>query len=105
MLRWLWKENEALIPNTANQVTHQILSLFDLTKPTMPRAFNVLEGVTRGDILVDDLTNPRTAVVHEAVYGTLYFGGRLDVPPALVACPTVPPNRRGGNRLQARRSA
>jgi RimJ/RimL family protein N-acetyltransferase len=63
---------------TADQVTQNILSLFDFTKPTMPRAFNVLEGVTRGDILVDEFENPTLAVVHEAVYGTLYFGGRMD---------------------------
>jgi hypothetical protein len=62
----------------ADQVTQNILSLFDFTKPTMPRAFNVLEGVTRGDILVDEFENPTLAVVHEAVYGTLYLGGRMD---------------------------
>jgi hypothetical protein len=40
-----------MIPITANQVTQNIMSLFDLTKPTMPRAFSVLEGVTCGEIL------------------------------------------------------
>lgn len=63
---------------TAQQVTPNILALFDLTKPTMPRAFNVLEGSIRGQILVDDLAQPRWAVVREATYGTLYFGGQLN---------------------------
>ncbi len=71
-------KNQQLITISSHQVTQNILSLFDFTKPTMPRAFNVLEGVTRGDILVDNLLNPTAAVVHEAVYGTLYFGGRMD---------------------------
>jgi RimJ/RimL family protein N-acetyltransferase len=72
------KEDGALIPITTSQVTHKILSLFDLTKPTMPRAFNVLEGITRGSMMVDDLTNPTAAVVHETVYVSLYFGGKVD---------------------------
>jgi GNAT superfamily N-acetyltransferase len=62
---------------SAEQVTPAILSLFDFGRPTMPRAFNVLEGVTRGQILVDDGEYPVCAVVREAVYGTLYFGGRV----------------------------
>lgn len=63
---------------TADQVTPIISSLFDLTKPTMPRAFNVLEGLNHGQILVDDLTRPTRAVVRDATYGTLYFGGQVD---------------------------
>ena len=64
-----------LLEITAPQVTPKIVSLFDLTKPTMPRAFNVLEGIIRGQILVDPLPNPTTAVVRAGIYGTLYFGG------------------------------
>jgi hypothetical protein len=60
---------------SAKQVNVPVLGLFDITKPTMPRAFNVLEGVTKGQILVDDLAHPSWGVVREAVYGTLYFGG------------------------------
>lgn len=60
------------------EVTPEILGFFDLSKPTMPRAFNVLEGMTRGQIVVDDVTHPKWAVVREAVYGTLYFGGQID---------------------------
>ena len=62
---------------TADKVTPEILSLFDITRPTMPRAFHVLEGVNRGQILVDDSTRPSWAVVHEVTYGTLYIGGQM----------------------------
>jgi RimJ/RimL family protein N-acetyltransferase len=64
-----------IIPH--QQITPEILALFDLNKPTMPRAFNVLEGITRGEILVDDPTQPTWAVVREATYGTLYIGGKM----------------------------
>jgi len=63
---------------SASKVSDHILNLFDITKPTMPRAFNVLEGVTRGQILVDDIERPTWSIVREAVYGSLYFGGRID---------------------------
>jgi RimJ/RimL family protein N-acetyltransferase len=66
-----------MITITHQQVTPEILALFDLTKPTMPRAFSVLENVTRGQILVDDPTQPTWSVVREATYGTLYFGGQI----------------------------
>lgn len=69
-----------MIPIDSHRVTPQILSLFDLSKPMMPRAFNVLEGLNRGQILVDDLTTPTWAVVREAIYGTLYIGGQFDAP-------------------------
>src|SRR5512144_2475043 len=59
------------------QVTPKIASLFDFTKPTMPRAFNVLEGFNRGQILVDDAIHPSWAVVRESIYGSLYFGGQV----------------------------
>jgi RimJ/RimL family protein N-acetyltransferase len=67
-----------LISITADQVTPEILSLFDITRPTMPRAFNVLEGMNRGQILVNDSARPAWAVVHEVTYGTLYIGGQVD---------------------------
>ena len=69
-----------MIEIKANQVTPQILALFDITKPTMPRAFNVLEGTMRGQILVDDTAQPTCAVVRDGIYGTLYFGGQVDQP-------------------------
>ena len=56
------------------EVTPEILNLFDLNNPTMPRAFNVLEGIISGQILVDNLTQPSWAVVREGIYGTLYSG-------------------------------
>ena len=43
----------------------------------MPRAFNVLEGVITGQVLVDNLIQPDWAVVREGIYGTLYFGGQI----------------------------
>jgi hypothetical protein len=76
---WFYGKTK-MVPIKANQITHNIPSLFDLTKPTMPRSFNVLKGINRGNILVDDLTNPTRAVVREATSGTLYFGGWLDAP-------------------------
>lgn len=67
-----------LIDITHEQVTPEILALFDITKPTVPRGFNVLEGVNRGQILVDDLKRPFAAVVRDGMYGTLYFGGNVN---------------------------
>jgi RimJ/RimL family protein N-acetyltransferase len=52
------------------------MGLFDCTKPTMPRAFNVLEGTVRGQILVDHITQPTWALVRNPIYGTLYLGGQ-----------------------------
>lgn len=60
------------------QVTPQVAALFDLHHPTMPRAFQVLDGIIRGQIVVDALEAPTWALVREAAYGTLYPGGRLD---------------------------
>ena len=68
-----------LSPISPDQVTAGIWSLFDPSKPTMPRAFNVLEGVNRGQILVDDPVYPTLAVVREAMYGTFYFGGAVNI--------------------------
>ena len=67
-----------MIQISAQQVTPEILTLFDIKKPTMPRALNVLEGITRGQILVDNQTHPTWAVVRETTYGTLYFGGEIN---------------------------
>jgi GNAT superfamily N-acetyltransferase len=60
------------------QVTPAILELFDLSRPTMPLAFSASEGVTRGQILVDDHANHGWAVVREETYGTVYFGGQMN---------------------------
>lgn len=59
-------------------VTPDIMAMFEITRPTMPRAFTVLEGITRGQILVDDSRHPTWAVVRDATYGTLYFGGQVN---------------------------
>ena len=61
-------------------MTPDLLALFDIHKPTMPRAFNVLEGLNRGQILVDDLEHPTCAAVRDGMYGTLYFGGKISAP-------------------------
>jgi RimJ/RimL family protein N-acetyltransferase len=66
-----------LVTIMPQQVTPQIFALFDLTKPTMPRAFNVLEGLNRGQILVDDPARSTMAVVRDGMYGTLYLGGNV----------------------------
>src|SRR5687768_1480703 len=67
-----------MISITQQEVTPEILKLFDLGNPTMPRAFNVLEGVITGQIVVDNPDKPQWAVVREAIYGTLYFGGQTN---------------------------
>ena len=66
-----------------HEVTPAITALFDTTKPTMLRAFNVLEGTTRGQILVDDRAQPRWAIVRDTIYGTLYLG--VQCTPSLLA--------------------
>lgn len=62
---------------TPQQLTPTIVSLFDITKPTMPRAFNVLEGTASGQIFTDTLQNPTWAAVRDGAFGTLYFGGNV----------------------------
>lgn len=69
-----------MIEITAHEVTPAVLALFDLTQPTMPRAFNVLEGTTRGQILVDDPAQLTWAVVRDMMFGTLYLGGDINAP-------------------------
>lgn len=66
-----------------HQLTPAIITLFDTTKPTMLRAFNVLEGTMRGQILVDDSAQPSWAIVRDTIYGTLYLGGQFT--PSLLA--------------------
>lgn len=65
---------------TPQQVTPEILALFDISRPTMPRAFSVMEGITRGEVLVDDPERPTWAAVRDAMFGTLYLGGQVDAP-------------------------
>lgn len=60
-----------------SQITPAITDLFDITRPTMPRAFNVLEGISRGQILLEDLERPTWAAVRESAFCTLYLGGRI----------------------------
>lgn len=67
-----------MITITAYAVTPAILAFFDLTQPAMPRAFNILQGTIRGQILVDDPAQPTWAVVRDEIYGTLYLGGQFN---------------------------
>lgn len=69
-----------MISIPASAVTPALLALFDTTKPTMMRAFNVLEGRAVGQILADHAERPAWAAVREASYGTLYLGGRFSAP-------------------------
>lgn len=66
-----------------HQLTPEILALFDASKPTMLRAFNVLEGTTHGQILLDERVQPSWAIVRNTIYGTLYLGGEFT--PSLLA--------------------
>jgi RimJ/RimL family protein N-acetyltransferase len=63
---------------THHDITPDITGLFDISKPTMPRALNILEGIMRGQIIVDDQSNPAWACVRDGIYGTLYFGGQIN---------------------------
>ena len=60
-----------------HQLTPAIAALFDSAKPTMLRAFNVLEGTTQGQIVADDRAQPSWAIVRDPAYGTLYLGGEF----------------------------
>jgi hypothetical protein len=72
----------------AAEITPALTTLFDLNEPTIPRAWNVLEGSVRGRIMADDATHPSWAAVQDAVFGTLYCGGRVthDVLASIVEC-------------------
>lgn len=72
-----------MIAISAADVTPAVQALFEEPQPTLPRAWNVLDGTVRGAIMVDDLAAPTWAVVRDAIFGTLYFGGRINA--ALVA--------------------
>lgn len=69
-----------MITLTPAGVTPELLARFDRDQPTMPRALAVLAGITRGEILADDLVRPTWAAVRESTYGTLYLGGRITAP-------------------------
>ena len=57
------------------QITPAISSLFDGTWFTMPRAFNVLEGSTCGQILTDDLNHPTWAAIRENAFADYILNG------------------------------
>lgn len=72
-----------MIDLSPNTIPPAIVTLFDISKPTMPRALNVLEGIAIGQIITDHSTHPTWAAVREAAFGTLYLGGSIT--PALLA--------------------
>lgn len=47
-----------MILTPPDRVTPELLTLFDREQPTMPRALAVLAGITRGEMLADDSTEP-----------------------------------------------
>lgn len=52
-----------MITLTPADVTQEILARFDREQPTMSRALAVLTGITRGEMLADDSTEPTWATV------------------------------------------
>lgn len=54
-----------------------VRALFDADMPAGARCFATLDGIHKGTILTDDPDNPTWAVVKDAAYGTVYFGGAL----------------------------
>ena len=48
-------------------------ALFDTSRPTIPRAFAVLDGQIAGQILTDDPIRPTWGAVRELTFGTLYL--------------------------------
>jgi len=66
---------------TSDQVTYLIRSLFRVDEMAASRCFAVLEGAVRtGKIIVDNLVDPKWAIVQEAVDNSLYLGGSIDAP-------------------------
>jgi hypothetical protein len=53
-----------------------VKTLFANPMPSAIRCWGVLDGVLAGQIWVDDEEGPGWAILREAAYGTLYFGGR-----------------------------
>jgi RimJ/RimL family protein N-acetyltransferase len=65
-----------IIPISAQQVSPALRGLFDVGQPVAIRCFAVLDGSIRGQIWTDDLARPTWGAVQEAVFGTLFLGGR-----------------------------
>jgi RimJ/RimL family protein N-acetyltransferase len=68
-----------MIRITPSQVTPAIRALFRTDEMAATRCFTVLEGsVPGGKILVDDLLDPRWALVQEDIDKCLFLGGEVD---------------------------
>lgn len=61
-------------------VTAELMALFDARAPASLRCCAVLDGTSRGRIFVDNRDRPRWGAVQEAAFGTVYFGGAPDAP-------------------------
>jgi RimJ/RimL family protein N-acetyltransferase len=70
-----------MIRITSDKVTSAIRSLFRTDEMQASRCFAVLDGaVSSGKIIVDNLADPKWAIVQEAVDNSLYLGGSMDAP-------------------------
>jgi hypothetical protein len=67
-----------MIQVSPSQVTPQIRKLFNPDAPASLRCFAVLDGQSVGRIWADTLSSPKSVVVREAAFGSLYFGGAPD---------------------------
>jgi RimJ/RimL family protein N-acetyltransferase len=69
----------AMIQVPSSQVTQQLRDFFDPSAPASLRCFAVLDGQAAGQVWADRLPSPNAAIVREAAFGSLYFGGAPDV--------------------------
>ena len=68
-----------MIQVSLSQVIPQIRELFDPGAHASLRCFAVLDGRSVGQVWVDTLSSSNSGIVREAAFGSLYFGGALDV--------------------------
>ena len=68
-----------MIQITSDKVTSTIRSLFRIDEMLATRCFAMLDGATStGKIIVDNLIDPKWAIVQEAVDNSIYLGGSID---------------------------
>jgi hypothetical protein len=59
------------------QISADLVALFDPAMPASLRCFAVLDGSAAGRVLTDDVARPRWGAVRDAGSSTLYLGGDL----------------------------
>jgi hypothetical protein len=70
-----------MIRITSDKVTPAVRSLFRSDEMAASRCFVVLDGaVSHGKIMVDNLVDPKWAIVQEAVDNCVYLSERMDAP-------------------------